>query len=255
MTLSESILSSLSLITSLSCPFPAYKNLPFCTAPQSTLLFVRWDTACFTNCWIKPIRSWNLLRWVLILKQAKCMLKEYPHIIYVSYHQELMLPKLMSHLSSSHLCLADSHRANQETCRLMKALETKKSNSVLNQDEKLKDRWSSSQAATSPSQSPPPVLDVTGCLCPAQGPWGCSAGSLCWGRVSWPPCPEGGGGGGGRGSAVGSWVRQMAATHPRVTARRWLRTEEAAVGDHPAEMAFLTPDPSDMLQLKNTNSA
>lgn len=49
------ILSFLSLIPSPHSSF--YKNLPFHTTLQSSLLVARWDGAQFTNCLIKPIRS------------------------------------------------------------------------------------------------------------------------------------------------------------------------------------------------------
>ncbi|XP_042799049.1 uncharacterized protein LOC122222542 [Panthera leo] len=73
-----------------------------------------------------------------ITPRADCVWKNRTHIIYISCYQELILPKLVSHLSSYHLCLADQHRANWESCRLMKAFETKKSNRALNRNEKSK---------------------------------------------------------------------------------------------------------------------
>lgn len=36
---------------------PAYKNLPFCTGPQSISLPATEDVAGFMDCLIKPIRS------------------------------------------------------------------------------------------------------------------------------------------------------------------------------------------------------
>ena len=48
----------------------AYKSLSFCTAPRSYFLFARWDTARFMNHWIKPIRSLNLLSWILFFNSS-----------------------------------------------------------------------------------------------------------------------------------------------------------------------------------------
>ena len=52
-------------MTSLSHLLSAFKNLPFCTALRSSLLFARRVAARFMKHWIKPVGSSDLLRWIL----------------------------------------------------------------------------------------------------------------------------------------------------------------------------------------------
>ena len=64
------ILSSLQLILIAPLPHPSsYKNLPFCTVLQSSLLYTRWMLPWSINHWIKPIRSSNLLSWIWLLNR------------------------------------------------------------------------------------------------------------------------------------------------------------------------------------------
>ena len=79
------ILSFLLLIAPLSYP-SFYKNLPFYTIPQKDLPVARMDDVWFMNCRIKPIRSSDLLGWILFLTILLSRHKNFLYVLLISLY-------------------------------------------------------------------------------------------------------------------------------------------------------------------------